>query len=171
MSENFCNDCPYYKKKHLKGTTYYKNTLKPLLFEDNGSKILLVLQAPGVEEWKIGKAIQVQTNNKSAGNRLEKSWKLKGRKRGDFDITNIVQCFPGKYKNDRDKKPKKKAIAQCLKSFEKHVEKKNYEKIIVFGKVAENAIKGLKIFSVNENISYVKHPSGGLTNIDLNNLW
>jgi uracil-DNA glycosylase len=166
-----CENCPYNEQQHLNGTIYF-NGGNRLNFENNNSETLLVFQAPGVEEWKNGEAIHRQVNKRATGSRIAKSWELTDRVRANYDITNVVQCFPGKYKNGRDKKPRKLAIKKCMENLSVTIAEKNYRRIILFGKVAQDAFEELDNLGFDEGIiERVKHPSGGLSNNDLNDLW
>lgn len=95
--DDLCNDCPYNGGNHLEGTQFFNPKYTPLKLESNNSEILLVFQSPGEEEWKNGIAINpTKKQGGSAGIRILNSWKRCKRTRKDFDITNIIQCFPGK---------------------------------------------------------------------------
>lgn len=49
---------------------------------------------------------------------------------------------------------------------------KNYRRIILFGKVAQDAFAELDNLGFNDEIiERVNHPSGGLSNENLNGLW
>lgn len=166
-----CVNCPYNEKRHLNGTVYF-NDGNHLNFEDHNSETLLVFQAPGVEEWRSGEAIHRQVNKRAAGSRIANSWELTGQVRANYDITNVVQCFPGKYKNGRDKKPRKPAIKECMENLSVTLAEKNYRRIILFGKVAQDAFAELDNLGFNDEIiERVNHPSGGLSNENLNGLW
>lgn len=56
--DHHCKDCPYNNQEHLVGSTHFAQGLSPVELKDNDSNILLVFQAPGIEEWKLGKPIQ-----------------------------------------------------------------------------------------------------------------
>ena len=170
-SEN-CNDCPYYQQKHLTEKDKTDRTTPPINLEKNNSTILLVFQAPGVEEWKVGKAIQpVKKKGGTAGRRIESSWKRKNKLRNDFDIINIVQCFPGNAEK-RDLKPTSMSISACSFNLEDILRNNNYKKIIAFGNIAQDVIENL-ITKIEIEVEVIKskHPTGGLSNNDLDKLW
>ena len=140
----------------------------PIELEKNESDILLIFQAPGIEEWKVGKAIQpTKKPGGTAGRRIELSWKRKGKVRADFDIINTVQCFPGN-NGGRDLSPNILSICSCQNRLREVIKNNKYDKIITFGKIAKNIIENLNTPSTIINS---KHPTGGLKNSDLDKLW
>ena len=155
------------------GCPLYEKGIKPLKLEKNNSEILLIFQAPGKIEWTKKAPIQKQESKSSAGWRIAKSWLRTGRKREEFDITNIVLCYPGfNEKIKRDKKPNKKTINCCLEKLKKEIENNKYTKIICFGKIArENICKIFPENIKNLQIKTVRHPCGGLSNEELDSLW
>lgn len=171
--DKICETCPYIYRKHLKNTIFDNNLYTPLKLESNGSKILLVFQAPGEEEWKSGKAIfSMIKQGGTAGKRIENSWEREKKVRKDFDITNVVQCFPGKSSTVRDSEPNIMAICVCKERLKKAIEMYKYDKIITFGTIAKDVVDGILNSNLN-NITVVNsiHPTGGLCNADLDNLW
>lgn len=169
-----CFNCPYHNKKHLKSTNY-SNGNGPLSLENNNSNILLVFQSPGVLEWQVGKPLQSKNNKpQSAASRINNSWKRCGKKRSNYDITNAIQCYPGKYKGGRDKKPRKDSIESCLERLKNDIKNGQYRRIIAFGNIAKNqvnnALVGLNLMGKIKT-DFSKHPSGGVSNKDLDNLW
>lgn len=93
----FCEKCPY---KLFNGE--YN---KPVQMQTgNDAKILIVAQAPGVNEW-LSKIPLISDDLHSGGDRLNKSLLRTCNTREIFDVVNVVQCIPGKHKNGRDKKP------------------------------------------------------------------
>jgi len=138
----------------------------PLKKEDNGSDILLILQSPGEKEWEIG--LPLQNFHNGAGLRFQKSFKRIGKTRTDYDITNAVQCYPGKGANGRDNKPDRIAQTKCREKLRHDIESKPYRKIIVFGDIARRQLETLGYNTQNDQrFSFLKHPSAGLTNHDL----
>lgn len=120
---------------------------QPLSLEDNNSEVLLLFQAPGVEEWKSGKPIS-SASAKSAGSKLRAAFHSIGKARVDYNISNVVQCFPGKRapkENDkpRDKSPPRTVCDSCSKWLQEDISKGRYKRIVVFGKCAEKAVKRL----------------------------
>jgi uracil-DNA glycosylase len=171
-----CSNCPYLDQNHLKGSNYVtQRPDPPIELEDNGSPVLLVFQAPGVVEWNVGKAIQpTKKQGGTAGSRLEKSWKTKGRQRSDFDIINAVQCFPGNPggKGDRDYDPDSAARTCCAVRFTAAIKQKNYSEIIAFGHIAQTLVNQiLPSLTNNPKFTAARHPSGGCSNSILNSLW
>lgn len=167
-----CSNCPYKNQSHLVQDYITDRMSPPIILEDNNSDILLVLQAPGVEEWSDGLPIRpTKKRGGSAGQRLELSWQRKNRKRQDFDIINVVQCFPGN-DGDRDLKPNIMATCSCSNRLLDVLMTKAYKKIIVFGVVAKDVVTTLKQrLNYNPLIVESKHPSGGVKNVELDDLW
>lgn len=167
-----CEKCPYINQSNLTVNQKTKREKPPIELENNESDVLLIFQAPGTEEWEEGKAIQPTTKQGgTAGKRIQSSWERKDKKRSDFNIINAVQCFPGK-ESKRDFQPNIKAICSCSKRLENILLNKQYRKIITFGKIAEELTNSiLKSLKVKPVIINMIHPTGGLKNIDLDNLW
>jgi uracil-DNA glycosylase family 4 len=130
--------------------------------EDNGSSILLIFQAPGIEEWKSGRPISSE-NPKSAGEKLKKAFQLLGRERADYNVSNAVQCFPGKLassgtKARRDKSPPKAARNACLKWLREDISSGNYGRVVVFGRHAEKAVRELG-YGMDARFLFTRHPT------------
>lgn len=164
-----CENCPYRNAAHLDESNL-KSRQSPLSMEDNGSDVLLILQAPGLKEWEEGKPVH-STDPRSAGGRLTKAFEELSRTRGDYDITNTVQCFPGKESAEktgrsRDKKPDTKAINCCINWLSLDIGAREYKKIVVFGREAEKAVRDLG-FGQDSRFKFCKHPTGGLKESDL----
>jgi len=171
--DKVCDICPYRKGMHLEGTIYKNIQYTPLKLESNSSRILLVFQSPGEEEWKNGKAIlSISKQGGTAGKRIENSWNRTNMKRDDFDITNVVQCFPGKGLNGRDNIPQLMAICKCKERLEYVIKNGKYKKIISFGSIANEVISNIHKRNNSSFIHIQKnHPSGGVTNDELDKLW
>lgn len=173
--DNFCTNCPYVKQSHLVGNKHFSNRpLPPIELENNQSKVLLVFQAPGINEWSIGHAIhRPQNSNRTAGARIAASWNRKNRQRTDFDIVNAVRCFPGRGATaKRDKAPRVGAINLCAKKLNRDLNSRNYAEIITFGSIA-NSVVGNIIPTLNYNPAHTscRHPSRGCSNQALDSLW
>ena len=147
-SDKRCNECPYHNQKHLIGTLFelWSVDYLPLEMEDNGSDILLIFQSPGENEWKYGKPIYFDnmSNKNTAGARLKKAWDSNNKKRSDFNITNIVQCFQGKKSNGKDDENlNSEAKRHCLDYLIDDLKKfqGKGKKIIVFGYQAKQQVK------------------------------
>lgn len=153
-----CFDCPY-----------IKNTVdeadKPLSMENNSSDILLIFQAPGESEWKDKNPV-CSGNSKSAAARIRNSLERINKSRKDFNITNAVQCFPGKSASGRDKRPVIAARRKCADWLETDIKSFQFRKIIVFGSLAKESIDSIG-YSEDSRFVFLRHPSGGLRNIDL----
>lgn len=164
-----CKNCPYCSAGHL-DESYRQRRQTPLSMEDNGSDVLLILQAPGLKEWEEGRP-SCSTDPRSAGGRLIKAFEELGRTRGDYNITNTVQCFPGKENaaktgQPRDKKPDTSALNCCTNWLKLDISAREYRQIVVFGREAEKAVKALG-FGQDSRFKFCKHPTGGLKKNDL----
>ena len=159
VNNKWCKKCPY------SGAAHMNNQGKPLRLENNNSKILLVFQAPGIEEWKQRKPIISKKRN-SASSRMENAFKRKCKNRQDYDITEAVQCYPG-YGNNRDKKPSKKAVECCKEHLKRDIINGKYEKIIAFGRIAQESVSEIVKGVASIEIVNKRHPCGGVTNNEL----
>jgi uracil-DNA glycosylase len=156
-----CDFCPYNNGLHL-DPEFYKIRNSPLSAEINGSKILLIFQSPGLDEWRNGSPIS-STNNRSAAYKIESAFKALQKTREDFDITNVVQCYTGKRSNKDTTKPRdlgvrKAASKICVKRLQNLIQSNDYDNLVVFGSVAKNS---MKIIDIPQNIKVIfsKHPS------------
>ena len=167
-----CNNCPYKEQIHLNNENKTNRENPPIELENHNSEILLVFQSPGTEEWEKGQAIQaVKKRGGTAGKRIESSWERMNKNRNDFDIINTVQCFPG---NDggRDLKPNNISICSCSNRLKQILTTNKYSKIIAFGKIAQSVVKHLTNNpKIKTEVIESKHPTGGLSNKDLDSLW
>lgn len=168
IDKNKCKGCPYQNKCNGDG---FK--IKPLEPEINGSKILLVFQAPGRDELSgndgvCAPAPIISNRSHSTAARIRNSLKRINKHRENYDITEVVLCYPGKNKNNRDKKPSKKAIKKCQEHLKNCIIDFKYDKIISFGKIANDSVES--IIKENPKIEHIKlaHPSSNkLTNNEL----
>jgi len=156
-----CVDCPYIHGRHLPEVVKAVQS-HPLSLENNGSRTLLIFQAPGIEEWKSGKPIS-SDSAQSAGGKLRAAFQLLGRRRADYNISNVVQCFPGKRapngnEEPRDKSPPKAVRTACSKWLREDISKGNYTRVVVFGKHAERAVKELG-YEKDSRFVFVPHPT------------
>ena len=139
------------------------------------SNTLIVLQAPGEDEWKVRRPLQATVKiGGTAGSRIELSWSRKGKTRTDYDITNSVQCFPGKDLQGGDLKPSNITIDYCFEWLKEDIKNGNYIKIIGFGKIANKQIEKARVaLNIGSNVQIVqrKHPNGRLSNLELDSTW
>lgn len=164
--ENFCSGCPYHVSEPLHVTTSTRPPYCPLQKEDNGAEVLVILQSPGEVEWEAGLPLQNFVNG--AGLRFKNCFQRIKKTRRSFDITNAVQCYQGKGARGRDKKPSIKAQEKCRQKLLRDIQSKPYRKIIVFGAVARKQVQALGYIAGDDpRITFLTHPSGGLTNVDL----
>lgn len=159
-SYEHCSDCPYACGRQLTESDK-ANRDRPLRMEDNGSDTLLVFQSPGIEEWKTGKPIS-SSNPRSAAAKMAKAFELVGSDRGQFDITNAVQCFPGKRGaevdlSSRDRSPPAEVLVACSKWLKADIHKRSYKRIVVFGRVAEKMVR--ELIGLDSRLLCVPHPS------------
>ena len=157
-----CIGCPYIYGRHLSEEMKILIRCQPLSLEDNNSKVLLLFQAPGVEEWKSGKPIS-STSAKSAGEKLRAAFHSIGKARVDYNISNVVQCFPGKREpkendNPRDKSPPKAACNACSKLLQEDISKGGYKRVIVFGNYAKEAVQRLR-YGKDPRFQFFPHPT------------
>lgn len=170
--DEMCYGCPYFQQKHLSQRQRTSRFSPPVEFEKNSSRTLLVFQAPGDDEWRVGMAIQPTVKvGGSTGRRIEMSWERCERERHDFDIINAVQCYPGS-DGDRDFEPEPVAINTCSNRLEIVLNSNSYQKIVVFGDVAKNILNDIcNRNRISLNIVPAKHPNGGASKVELDSLW
>lgn len=169
-----CEECPYFGQSHLYNKENVVRSFIPVKLEDNNSNILLVFQAPGINEWRTGLTIQpTKVKGGSAGVRILNSWNRKRKVRANFNIVEAVRCYPGKDIGGRDKRPRKKAIECCSKILQREIKSGNYNEIIVFGTPANNSIKSTSLYnSIKMNIKYIAHPnSSKCRSSELDSMW
>ena len=164
-----CAGCPYECGKHL-SSHHLATRSTPLSMEKNGGNILLVFQSPGIEEWSTGRPVSGISRG-SVGARLESAFADLKKSRSDFDITNCVQCFPGKRLDADQPRPRDQAVRanarrKCAEWLRLDLESSEYRKIVVFGAVAKKTIQELNP-SAASLVQYLAHPSAGLSNAAL----
>lgn len=182
-SDSKCNGCPYHNAVHLLGTTYQGRTT-PLSKEASttASSVLVVAQAPGVNEWRIGKPLQEvkQRYGATAGRRLALSLRRVRKKynekikRGHLHLTNSVQCYPGKGNGDRDKAPNAAAQSHCIEWLKEDIRNVSPAHIVTFGDIALRQVtQALQEIGMSSTVDVInrKHPSGGLSNDDFDEAW
>lgn len=166
-----CSGCPYRYVPHLIGTQYnFRHN--PLSKENNGSQTLIVLQSPGVEEWRNGAPLQPTViKGGSAGRRISLSWDRVHHTRTDYDITNAVQCFQGNIGN-RDLPIDPHAVSKCLEWLKDDIVNGNYTRIIAFGDIAFESCSTILSSYLNSIIlDEGLHPNGGLRRTILDAKW
>lgn len=96
---NLCGKCIFNRKsiKQSANINYItnKNNNGPLSLEDNGSNILLVFEAPGIDEWSNNKPLCSKRRG-SAAVKFANALALCGKALTDYDIAEALYCFPGK---------------------------------------------------------------------------
>lgn len=90
------------------------------------AKIMIVGQAPGAEEDKIGRPFVGR-----AGQFLNQLFKITRVDRKKIFITSPIKCFPPK-----NRKPTKKEIESCFPYLKRQIEIINPQKFILLGEIA-----------------------------------
>ncbi len=176
-----CGNCPYNPNTPNSVSTIPSSNKVPCNIDLGiNATTLLVFQAPGIDEW-LGNTVSGQqlpidsVNPHSAAARMRNSFvnRTKAGKltsRSMYDITESVQCFPGKYSNGRDKRPLITACKSCNIHLQNELSAKQYQSIVCFGKLAfqltVQAISNIPGWTGPTPI-YARHPSSGVSNIKL----
>ena len=166
-----CQGCPYFNQTHLDSNEWTNRHDPPVEAETNGSSVLIVALAPGVDEWLHGSPLMpCKRTGGTGGRRVQRSWVRKGKVREDFDIIEAVQCYPGVGSNGRDKKPSKQAVTACAGRLRARLKLGKYQRAVALGK---DAYESLKQASADMNLKIVEgpHPNGGAKNHVLDALW
>ncbi len=172
-----CNNCPFNKngkKNKSKNHNYiYKQThISPLSLMPSSTKkatILLVFEAPGIDEWKKCKPICSKRKN-SAAAKFNSAMHLANKSINNYDVTEAICCFPGTSTVTKSKARKIQseidiASIYCLKNLFEDVKRGQYNKIVCFGNVAFRSVSViLKVLSSYNSanlpmVVHLKHPS------------
>ena len=177
------NNCPYKKcskqpSKNLQYIYSKKNNGPMELFSMNtANDILLVFEAPGIDEWCKGEPICSKRRG-SAGYKFNSELNKIGKQKQNYDIVEAVRCFPGKSTvgaNQKIQTELEKAAKYCNKFLKQVILSKNYIKIICFGKIAKKSIcSTIRRLGKNGNkhytsvyaktcVFYLTHPMGSST--------
>lgn len=158
-----CTNCPY-----RQCSPHYQPPGAPLSMERcNHSRVLLILQAPGVDEWSCRRPAISQAPLSVAA-RIRNSLCRIGRVRENYSITNAVQCYPGRSQTSgRDKPPRKSARRACADWLKKDITCHDWDRVVVFGSVAKRSVCEIFGNRCPDHVTFLRHPSGGLTNCDL----
>jgi uracil-DNA glycosylase family 4 len=153
--------CPYKKcsVSPSKNHTYIhsKRNLGPLKLYSQAptNDILLVFEAPGIDEWRKGEPICSKRRG-SAGYKFNTELKSQGKIKGNYDIAEAVRCFPGtstKTTNQKNDIELGRAATFCEKYLSDIILRKNYKKIVCFGESAEKSVE-----SIMARLQCQKHP-------------
>ncbi|WP_404823558.1 uracil-DNA glycosylase family protein [Myxococcus xanthus] len=107
----------------------------------------------------------------TAGSRIAQSWVRRQIERASFNITNAVQCFPGKGVS-RDLAPDPKAVNACLGWLRDAMCARRYRKVIAFGDIAAQVVDIVVMLEdLHCEVQYAPHPNGGLRNKFLDDQW
>ena len=135
--KSHCDGCPYTGARHL-STDDKATRSTPLSMENNRASVLLIFQAPGVDEWKTGRPISSEAAG-STGKRLATS-----------------------SARSRDKQPAAEARVRCYQWLLEDIRAAQYKRIVVFGTVAKAVL--LRHYKGDtEHFKFIKHPAGGLS--------
>ena len=149
MPQNYnnivCSCCPFFNGAHLRGNG---NRFTPLSAELHNSDVLLVFQSPGIDEWtgnqgQTGRRPIISKKPKSTAARMRNSFNRKGSQRDSYDITEAVQCFPGKSPSGRDRKPSLAVRRCCSQHLADDLKRKNYSKVVAFVRIAEESLNNI----------------------------
>lgn len=149
-----CENCPY-----RRGNPHYQPPGEPLSMERNDGRVLLILQAPGVDEWSCRRPAISQSPH-SAAARIRNSLVRLGRTRADYSITNAVQCYPGRRPSSRrDKPPRKSARCACAAWLKEDILCHEWDRVVVFGRIAECSVREIFGNRCPDHVTFLKHPS------------
>ena len=131
-----------------------KKTAKNIVFSDGNpkAKLMLIGEAPGEEEDKLGKPFIGQ-----AGQLLDKMLNSIGLDRSTVYLSNIIFWRP-----PGNRKPTKEEILSCLPFVKKHIELINPELLILAGATAAKSI-----YNQEEGITQIR---GKWKTIEIGNL-
>lgn len=165
----FCDlSCPFNINNPNSFTNSRSKDCKfPLPLEDNNSNVLLVFEAPGYYEWENRCPIYDSRSigkKDSAGSRMAQAFESCDKNRTDYDIAEVVCCFPGNV-GVLNHNEILSASIYCRKYLLRCVEQKKYYKIVCWGYIAHNTIidivKSIQIEDPHycPNIMFAKHPT------------
>ncbi len=128
------------------------------------SRVMLVGEAPGEEENKLGKPFVGR-----AGKLLDNILKALSWDRNDVYIANIIKCRPS-----QNRVPKPEEISNCISFLERQIEVVNPDYIICLGSVASNTLIGKPVSEArgqwfkykNHKVICTWHPAYVLRNQD-----
>lgn len=166
-----CDGCPYSPRNCAVRRAARR---LPLTMEHNpNSTALLILEAPGQQEWESRRPICSNQRSSVAARfrcSFERINSLHGPphvSRRNFSITNAVQCLP------LDKPPLVAARGQCARWLLEDIQAHQWRRVVVFGQHAELSVRCLG-YGLDGRFRFVAHPSHGrLTKADLDSaiLW
>lgn len=151
------NKCPYNKcsinpsKNHAYILNKKNNGPLNLFSKNTSNRILLVFEAPGIDEWRKEEPISSKREGSAA---VKFNNELKNKNKEDYDIAEAVRCFPGtstKTDNQKDSKELKKAAECCQKYLERALKAKSYTKIVCFGEVAKDSVSSVVKTFIKQN--------------------
>lgn len=167
-----CQNCPYIGQVNLPDELRTTRLHPPVELESHGSKTLIVGEAPGIEEWRVGAPFQrTRRVGGTAGARLAKSWERVGKCREDFDILNVVQCYPG-VAGKRDARPHALAVCSCANRLGAVLVERQYTRVVCLGEVAKQVVPHLRrVHDLSFEVVLCPHPTGGASNLELDSVW
>lgn len=117
--------------------------------------ILLIFEAPGIDEWSKGEPICSKRIG-SAGHKFNAELRAQGKIKSNYDIVEAVRCFPGtstKTTHQKNDAELESAATYCEKYLRDIILSKNYKKIVCFGKIAKKSVQ-----SIMGRLQRKKHP-------------
>lgn len=148
----FCNRrCPYKKcsstpsKNHLYIHSKRNNGPVDLYSLQPTNDILVVFEAPGIDEWRKGEPICSQRRG-SAAYKFNTELSKQGKQKSNYDIAEAVRCFPGTSTTSSNQKKQQEldeAAKHCKKYLKAIILNKNYKKIVCFGEVAKKSVTSI----------------------------
>ncbi|RKH20848.1 hypothetical protein D7X74_02850 [Corallococcus sp. CA047B] len=139
LDNKICRGCPYHPSEGRVPPPRDGRAHVPLSAEINGSETLLLLQAPGINEWSDGKPLSSGENN-SASQRFNAALAKAGKTREEFDIAEAVNCYPGQDERGRDLPPLSPVVKACSRWLAELIKEKQYKTVVLFGNVAAQAL-------------------------------
>jgi uracil-DNA glycosylase family 4 len=167
-----CPNCPYVEQVNLPDELRTTRLGPPVELECHGSKTLIVGEAPGIEEWRAGAPFQpTKRVGGTAGARVARSWERVGKRREDFDILNVVQCYPG-VAGKRDARPDALAVSSCANRLAEVLIARQYTRVVCLGEVAKQVVLHLrKVHDLSFEVVQCPHPTGGASKMELDSVW
>ena len=158
-----CNKkCPYKKcstdpsKNHTDIRSRRNNGPLGLYSLRSANDVLLVFEAPGIDEWSKSEPI-CSNRRGSAGYKFNTELNNQGKQKTNYDIAEAVRCFPGTSTNSgnqKDQKELEKAAKYCRKYLKDIIQSKNYKKIVCFGQVAEHNVLQIMLSLIKQKHSH-----------------
>lgn len=145
-----CNsNCPYNfsslnnaNLSNNKNYIFNKKNSGPLSMIDNKKQILIIFEAPGIDEWSKNEPLSSKRLG-SAAKKFKDALATAGKNINNYDIAEAVYCFPGKSGKGQGQKIQTEldlAATFCETHLASEILSKNYTKIVCFCKVAYDSV-------------------------------